>query len=297
MTGCSFNQAVGWISGEGEPVEIDEAEKGAPAKGGRRSATAGRSLCRARTAARIRRSLADLEGHRRLPRHRRRGLLRAAQSGLSARSAARPVRARSALHDQFRRQSAARLADHTSRPGDGRQDDRTGRCRVRGSSHLDRFEPAERKGRIGRPSRDRETPEIAADTRVEKGRGDTAFLTPPDADSLVAGEGIETTETARGHNFAQRTAYWALSISETWAAGRSTERTGTRRTWTTRKHGSRPNGQVVGVSGDDGPDVETTRSKLVRGLRRSRALRRGLTETRIVWAGAGLDMNDLVIAG
>lgn len=160
------------------------------------------------------------------------------------------------------------------------------------------------KGKAVVPHPDRPGEIMPAKMSLGSKRGGTIRLGGLSAgarpDTLVMGEGIETTLTARAADPFPGAAYWA-GVDLGNMAGRGLP--------------------VVGVRTSDRPDLDdteaflppawcrrlifvqdgdsdpgATRAKLVRGLRRAMALRPGLVG-QIVHAGAGRDLNDVLMEG
>ena len=131
--------------------------------------------------------------------------------------------------------------------------------------------------------------------RGSKKGGAIRLATPSGADTLVMGEGIETTLSALVAQAVPGAAYWAgVDLGNMGGAGRPGERMSANPDladeaaflpppWVRRL--------IYVMDGDSNP--KTTRATLERGLRRAMALRPGLTG-QIVHAGAGLDLNDVL---
>lgn len=134
-------------------------------------------------------------------------------------------------------------------------------------------------------------------TRGSKKGGAIRLYTPPDPVALIGGEGIETTETARGHHFRHDAAYWAF-VDRGNMAGRTLSRDRPDEPDPTDSDAFLPPDwcRELIYLGDDGPEHKVTRNALVRGLKRARAHCPTMA-TKIVWAGEGVDMNDLVMPG
>lgn len=136
--------------------------------------------------------------------------------------------------------------------------------------------------------------------RGSKKAGAIRLATPQGADTLVMGEGIETTLTAMVAAPFENAAFWA-GVDLGNMAGRMQKVPGKRHsglpdmsdaaafvppTWVKRL--------VFIMDGDSDPKM--TRAQLESGLRRAMALRPGL-RGRIVQAGAGVDLNDVLNEG
>ncbi|WP_136440331.1 DUF7146 domain-containing protein [Pacificoceanicola onchidii] len=136
--------------------------------------------------------------------------------------------------------------------------------------------------------------------RGSKKSGAIRLLTPKGADTLVMGEGVETTLTAMAAQPFANAAYWA-GVDLGNMAGRMQRVKGRRYSglpdmsdadafvpplWVKRL--------VFIMDGDSDPKM--TRAKLECGLRRAMALNPGL-QGQIVHAGAGVDLNDVLMDG
>jgi hypothetical protein len=133
--------------------------------------------------------------------------------------------------------------------------------------------------------------------RGSKKSGAIRLATPHGADTLVMGEGIETTLSAMVARPFPDAAYWA-GIDLGNMAGRMQRQA-------KKRYSSRPDMQDTGafvppdwvrrlvfiMDGDSAPEM--TRAKLECGLRRAMALRPGL-RGQIVMAGEGVDLNDIL---
>ncbi|MEO0485289.1 MAG: CHC2 zinc finger domain-containing protein [Pseudomonadota bacterium] len=133
--------------------------------------------------------------------------------------------------------------------------------------------------------------------RGSKQGGAIRLFTPPGADTLVMGEGIETTLTALLAGPLPGAAYWA-GVDLGNMSGRMVREPGI-------KHSGVPDmtddaafvpppwvRRLIFIQdGDSAPKM--TRAKLESGLKRAMALRPGL-RAQIVHAGAGVDLNDVL---
>lgn len=133
--------------------------------------------------------------------------------------------------------------------------------------------------------------------RGSKKGGAIRLITPAGADTLVMGEGIETTLTAYAARAVPGAAYWA-GVDLGNMSGRMLREAGNR-------YSGRPDMDddrafvpppwvrrlIFIQDGDSHPAA--TRAKLLSGCRRAMALRPGL-RAQIVHAGDGVDLNDLV---
>jgi len=135
--------------------------------------------------------------------------------------------------------------------------------------------------------------------RGSKKGGAIRLFTPRDADTLIMGEGIETTLTALAAQPIEGAAYWA-GVDLGNMAGRMQKIPGTRHSgipdmadadafvpppWVRR---------LIFIQDGDS-DPKATRAKLESGLRRAMARVRGL-KGQIVHAGEGVDLNDVLNA-
>lgn len=146
---------------------------------------------------------------------------------------------------------------------------------------------------------DSETGEVLPSklVRGSKKGGAIRLLDPPDADTLVMGEGIETTLTAACARGVPGAAYWA-GVDLGNMAGKGVKVPG-------QRHSDVPDMQdarafvpperftrLIYIQDGDSAAIKT-RAQLVRGLRRAMALRPGL-RAEIVHAGEGRDLNDIL---
>ncbi|WP_107495556.1 hypothetical protein [Thalassobius sp. I31.1] len=134
--------------------------------------------------------------------------------------------------------------------------------------------------------------------RGSKKAGAIRLFTPENADTLVMGEGIETTLSALVANPLPDAAYWA-GVDLGNMSGRMQKVKG-------KRHSGLPDMTdtdafvpppwvkklIFIMDGDSAPEM--THAKLLSGLRRAMAVRAGL-ETEIVQAGPGVDLNDVLI--
>jgi hypothetical protein len=134
--------------------------------------------------------------------------------------------------------------------------------------------------------------------RGSKRGGAIRLATPGQCDTLVMGEGIETTLTAMVARAIPNAAYWA-GVDLGNMSGRMQRTPGTR-------HSGIPDMSDIGAfvppvwvkhlvfiqDGDSAPKM--TRAKLECGLRRAMAYRPGL-QAKIVHAGDGVDLNDILV--
>jgi len=121
-----------------------------------------------------------------------------------------------------------------------------------------------------------------------------------DFTTLVMGEGIETTLTARAADAYPRAAYWAGIDLGNMAGQRVLRGTGMKFAGVpdlTDRDAFLPPPWVTWLvyvqDGDSDPQL--TRAKLEAGLRRARAMRPALRRISIVHPGAGADLNDLIL--
>jgi hypothetical protein len=129
-------------------------------------------------------------------------------------------------------------------------------------------------------------------------KGGAIRLTMPSAGTMIMGEGLETTLTAMAHEAVPGAAYWCGidlgNMSGSRETGKGQRFAGIPRMaddqafvppdWVKR---------LIFIQDGDS-DPKDTRAKLLAGLRRAMLLRPGL-KGQIVHAGAGVDLNDLVM--
>lgn len=166
-----------------------------------------------------------------------------------------------------------------------------------GGVHRTWLDLSKPKGKAELFDPDKGEPLSAKMTRGSKKGGAIRLFTPETYSRMCAGEGIETTETARGHSFELDTAYWCL-VDLGNIGGRTAMIDGR------RKHDEPDINdrdafvppecvRDYRIIGDGDSNARGTRNTLTRGGRRAMLLRPGLRSS-IAWAGGGVDLNDLV---